>query len=175
MIHCFSGRTVPGCWTAITRKDRGLSFSAEPAYTSAFGTHCADVVHRFGNGGMSSEIRAAMLFFGRNEPPDWWVRLSGYHKYSYKSGPVLNYSVLLSPRGNGKGEKGKDTTTRKRNKMKQRWRWMRGAEKKEVRDGEEKRLPGGRIGVWSRVEERYGGMSRAADSTLWFEVLYEAW
>lgn len=146
-MYCFSGRTVPGCWTAITQKDHGLSFSTEPAYMNAFGTHCADVEHQFGNSGMSSEIRAAMLFFGHNEPPDWWVRLSGYYKYSYKSGPVLNYSMLLYPQGNRKGEKGKDMTTRKRHKMKQRWKWMRRAERKEVRDRKEKRLPEGRIRV----------------------------
>lgn len=49
----------------------GLSVAAEPAYVSAFGTHCADVVHQFrGNSSVSLEIRAAVQFFSHNEPPD---------------------------------------------------------------------------------------------------------
>lgn len=52
-------RTVPGCLTAITYEetDHGLAFAAKPAYRGVFGTHCADVVHQFGNSGVSLEIR----------------------------------------------------------------------------------------------------------------------
>lgn len=59
VIYFFLRQTVPGCLTVITYEetDHGLSFTAKPAYTSAFGTHRADVVHQFGNSSVSLEIR----------------------------------------------------------------------------------------------------------------------
>lgn len=107
-IYYFPGRTVPGCWTAIKQEDRDVSFSSKPAYASAFGTHCADAVHPFGNSGVPWLTRAATLFFGFNELSDWWVRLSGYYKYSDKSSPppseLFNSSV---PPRKWRGRKGK--------------------------------------------------------------------
>lgn len=129
-IYYFPGRTVPGCWTAIKQEHRDASFSSQPAYSSAFGTHRADALHPFGNCGMPWQTRAAVLFFGLNEPSDWWVRLSGYYKYSDKSSPpprseLFNTSV---PSRKWKGTKGKrhdhseEEEKKTKNNEKQRWK-----------------------------------------------------
>lgn len=155
-IYYFPGRTVPGCWTAIKQEDRNLSFGRKPAYASAFGTHCADVVPPFETSGVPWPTGAATLSFGPNEPSDWWLRLPGYYKYSDKSGArseLFNNSV---PPRKWKGRKGKRHDHRKKNKVKQRWKWMARVESEEVRDCRGRRLPQGRGGfgveIWRQVE-----------------------
>lgn len=95
--------------------------------------------------------------------------------------PVLNYSMLLYPQGNGKGERGKDMTTRKKNKVKQRWKWMTRVESEEVRDCRGRRLPQGRGGsgveIWRQVQIGWqdfmvGGAFMMFDRSYLYIILY---
>lgn len=159
-----------------------MSFSSKPAYASAFGTHCADVAHPFGTSSAPWPTRAATLFFGLNEPSDWWVRLSGYYKYSDKSGPrseLFNASIPPKEMEREKGEK--TWPLGKKNKVKQRWKWMTRVESEELRDCRGRRLPQGRGGfgveIWRQVQIGWqdfmvGGAFMMLDRSHLYFILY---